>query len=143
MTGWRLGFACGNSQVISLLGKVKSNIDSGIFSAIQVAGITALDSYEEHVNNIRMLYQERRNVLLSGLKSLGWKAYYPKATFYTWVKTPRGYDSSAFAKLLLEKTNIVVTPGIGFGEHGQGYVRFALTVDKNRIQEAIERLKKI
>jgi LL-diaminopimelate aminotransferase len=142
MTGWRCGWACGNSKLVSLLAKVKSNIDSGIFQAIQVASIAALKSDARHIKDMCLLYQERRDLLLRGLKSIGLTPKIPLATFYVWSKIPRRETSSNFARLFLEKANIVVTPGVGFGPHGEGYIRMALTVPKERIHEAIERLKK-
>ncbi|OGW84426.1 MAG: LL-diaminopimelate aminotransferase [Omnitrophica bacterium RIFCSPLOWO2_01_FULL_45_10] len=141
MTGWRIGFACGNAGIIEGLAKVKSNIDSGIFSAIQRAGITALENYERHIGSTIKVYQERRDILVGGLNTLGWNAQKPKATFYVWMHVPPRYTSATFAKALLEKCDIVVTPGNGFGEHGEGYVRMALTVDKRRIKEAVNRIK--
>jgi len=144
MTGWRIGWACGNASIISALAKVKSNIDSGIFSAIQLAGISALVGPQEHIRNMCQMYQERRDVLISGLNSLGWSIRPPRATFYVWLKIPKKTcDSIKFSQLLLEKANIVVTPGVGFGKYGEGYIRMVLTVSKERIEEVIERLKKI
>ncbi len=143
MTGWRIGWACGNEKLISALAKVKSNIDSGIFSAIQLAGVAALKSSQEHIENMQKLYQDRRDALVSGLRKLGWQVNNPKATFYVWIKTPQDYDSIGFAGLLLEKADIVATPGVGFGEYGEGYIRMALTVSKERIAEALSRLKSI
>ena len=143
MTGWRIGWACGNTKLVSALAKVKSNIDSGIFSAIQLAGIAALEGPQEYIENMRCLYQERRDTLINGLKSLGWLARPPRATFYVWINIPNKMDSIKFAGLLLEKANIVVTPGVGFGKYGEGYIRMALTVSKERMQEAIARLKKV
>lgn len=143
MTGWRVGWACGNSELVAGLAKVKSNVDSGIFTAIQLAGIAALEGPQVHIENMRKLYQERRDVLVAGLQSLGWDATHPKATFYLWFKVPKKMDSIAFAALLLDKGNIVATPGVGFGKYGEGYIRMALTVSKERIGEAIERLRKI
>ncbi|MCM8770354.1 MAG: LL-diaminopimelate aminotransferase [Candidatus Omnitrophica bacterium] len=144
MTGWRLGWACGNSDLVNALAKVKSNIDSGIFSAVQLAGVAALTGPQEHIKNMCKLYQERRDVLISGLNSLGWQVSKPKATFYVWIKVPdKKYNSLKFAALLLEKLDIVVTPGVGFGRYGEGYLRMALTVSTERIKEAIGRLKKL
>jgi len=143
MTGWRIGWACGNSKLISALAKVKSNIDSGIFSAIQLAGIAALEGPQQHIRNMCQIYQERRDILIDGLSSLGWQVSLPKATFYVWIKIPKKIDSIKFSTLLLDKANIVVTPGVGFGKYGEGYIRVALTISKERINEAIERLKKI
>ena len=142
MTGWRIGFACGNRQVIEALASVKSNIDSGIFQAIQYAGIAALNnSSGELLKRLSSMYQERRDILVDGLNSLGWKVTKPRATFYVWLSVPPGSSSTSLSKFLLEKANIIVTPGTGFGENGEGYIRMALTVSKDRIREAIGRLK--
>lgn len=143
MTGWRIGWACGNAELLAALAKVKSNVDSGIFSAIQLAAAAALTGPQEHIQDMRCLYQERRDRLIYGLNSLGWQAQPPKATFYVWLKVPGKTNSIKFSRLLLEKADIVATPGVGFGENGEGYIRMALTVSKERIQEAIVRLKKI
>ncbi|MBM3244235.1 MAG: aminotransferase class I/II-fold pyridoxal phosphate-dependent enzyme [Candidatus Omnitrophica bacterium] len=143
MTGWRIGWACGNQELVSALAKVKSNVDSGIFSAIQLAGVTALEGQGEHVKRMCALYQERRDTLIKGLNLLGWNVSAPKATFYVWIKIPSKTDSLKFSSLLLEKANLIVTPGVGFGKYGEGYIRMALTVPKERISEALERLKKI
>ncbi len=143
MTGWRAGWACGNPQLISALAKVKSNLDSGIFSAIQLAAVAALVSLQEHIKSMCRLYQERRDILIDGLNSLGWKAVKPKATFYIWIKIPVKADSISFAARLLKEADIVATPGVGFGKYGEGYVRMALTVPKERIKVALERIKKI
>lgn len=142
MTGWRIGFACGNKDLINALAKVKSNIDSGIFTAIQLAGVTALKGPGEHIEKMRQIYQQRRDFLIAGLKDIGFSLDSPKATFYIWLKVPREYSSISFAKLLLDTSDIIVTPGVGFGPGGEGYVRFALTIDKQRIKQAVERLKK-
>lgn len=143
MTGWRIGWASGNEKIIAALGKVKSNIDSGIFQAIQIAGVAALKSPQAVIADINKIYQDRRDILIEGLNSLGFFAQKPKATFYVWMAVPKKYDSRNFAKLILEKCDIVATPGIGFGKFGQGYIRMALTVSKERIKEALTRLKKI
>jgi len=144
MTGWRIGFVCGNERVISGISKVKSNIDSGVFNAIQLAGVTALDIAEKHLKRMNKVYEERRDILVEGLNKLGWTTRKPKATFYVWTVLPKPHKFSIeFAKLVLDKTNIIITPGIGFGENGEGYVRFALTASKKRIQEAVGRLKRV
>lgn len=143
MTGWRIGWACGNPLLVSALAKVKSNIDSGIFSAIQLAAVAALEGPQDYLKSMCELYQERRGVLVNGLNSLGWQAFKPKATFYVWIKIPARTDSISFAARLLKEANIVATPGVGFGKYGEGYIRMALTVSKERIKEALERLKKI
>jgi LL-diaminopimelate aminotransferase len=142
MTGWRIGWACGNAKLISALAKIKSNIDSGIFSAIQFSGIAALEGPQEYIRNMCTLYQERRDSLIRGLSSLGWQVTSPKATFYVWIKVPVKTDSIKFASVLLEKADIVVTPGVGFGKFGEGYIRMALTVSRERINEAVQRLRK-
>lgn len=143
MTGWRVGWACGNPQLVAALGKVKSNLDSGIFSALQLAAVAALEGQEEHIRKMCALYQERRDILVGGLRSLGWQLNDPKASFYIWIKVPQGTDSISFSRLLLEKADIIATPGVGFGKYGEGFIRMALTVSKERINQAIERLKKI
>ncbi len=143
MTGWRIGFAVGNDKIVSGIGKIKTNIDSGVFQAIQEAAIVALKSDERVPYEIRNTYQERRDVLYEGLKSINLHSTKPIATFYLWTRVPEGYSSTDFTKLLLEKAGILCTPGNGFGEPGEGYVRFALTVPVKRIKEAVERIKKI
>ena len=143
MTGWRLGWACGNPAMVAALAKVKSNIDSGVFSAVQLAGVTALNGDQGFVQDICQLYQERRDILVSGLSSLGWKVSKSKATFYLWINIPGKIDSISFAARLLKEADIVATPGVGFGKYGEGYIRMALTVPKERIREALVRLKKI
>lgn len=142
MTGFRIGWVCGNSDIISGIAKVKSNIDSGVFSAIQVAAVEALKGPQEHLREMCAMYQERRDILCNGLSSLGWKVTKPKAAFYVWVSPPKVSSSREFASLLLERASVVATPGIGFGKYGEGYIRFALTVPKERIFEAVERIKK-
>ncbi|MCK9555428.1 LL-diaminopimelate aminotransferase [bacterium] len=143
MTGWRIGFAVGNPDIIKGLGKIKSNIDSGIFQAIQLAGAEALERGESDTRRFNKIYQERRDIFVEGLNNLGWKAEKPDATFYIWLKVPPGYTSSELTMVLLKECNIVCTPGNGFGEDGEGYVRFALTRDKGRIMEALERIRKL
>lgn len=142
MTGWRIGFVVGNEDIIAAIGKVKSHIDSGVFTAIQRAGIAALKNYENHISSLKNLYQRRRDVLCDGLNSIGWKADKPKATFYVWAKCLKGFDSIRLARQLLETIDIVVTPGVGFGTNGGGYIRMALTVEEDRLQEAVARIKK-
>ena len=143
MTGWRIGFAVGNAEVLAGLGKIKSNLDSGIFQAVQEAGIEALKTDDSILKRIRNTYQERRDVLYDGLKKIGLEAEKPEATFYLWVEVPKGFNSSSFVAHLLDKAGVLVTPGNGFGAPGEGYVRFALTVPAKRIKEAVERIKEI
>ena len=142
MTGWRLGFAVGNKEAISALSIIKTNIDSGAFKAIQQAGIEALSGSQDNIEKMNKIYTGRRNVVINGLNKLGWNLKPTKATFYIWIPTLNKMNSMEFSNLLLEKTGIIVTPGIGYGEYGEGYVRIALTVDEKRLEEAIERLKK-
>jgi LL-diaminopimelate aminotransferase len=143
MTGWRIGFAVGHSEILSGLGRVKTNIDSGLFQAIQEAGAEALNHLDTPLPEIINTYERRRDVMVKGLEEMGLEVDRPKATFYLWIRVPRGYTSAQFATLLIEQGGIVATPGNGFGEEGEGYIRMALTVDEKRLKEAIERLKKI
>lgn len=144
MTGWRIGWACGNPTLIAALAKVKSNCDSGIFQAIQVAGIAALKSDSLIAEDMRTLYQDRRDYLINGLRAIGWKIPPPKAAYYVWAKIPKVFSNSMeCAKAFLDKADIVVTPGNGFGENGEGYVRMALTVPVERINEVAARLQKV
>ncbi len=143
MTGWRLGMAVGNEKLIAGLGKVKTNVDSGQFQAIQEAGIKALNLPEEEVQKIRDTYKERRSAMVKALKDVGLEVYSSNATFYLWVKVPKGYTSAEFVSKLLEECGIVCTPGNGFGEHGEGYFRISLTVPTHRLLEAVERIKEL
>jgi LL-diaminopimelate aminotransferase len=143
MTGWRLGFAVGNPEILAGLGKVKENIDSGVFQAVQYAGIEALEGPQDTVTKNMKIFQERRDLMVDGLQGLGWDVKKPKATFYLWFRIPKAYKSSIeFSRDLLNKTGIVMTPGIGFGKYGEGYVRCALTQKKDRLEEALDRIKK-
>ena len=144
MTGWRVGFALGNEKIIKALGNVKTNIDSGVFKAIQKAALAAFATPKEIIQQNNNLYKERRDVALKGLKELGWNIKEPiKGTFYLWLPIPPNFKtSSEFASAMLDKCGIVVPPGNGYGEYGEGYFRIALTVDKKRIEEGIARMKK-
>ena len=141
MTGWRIGFAVGNKEIISALGAVKTNIDSGVFQPVQLAGMAALRSPQKIVSDIMAIYEGRRDVLIDGLQSLGWKVPKPKATFYVWIPVQGGHTSAELTSLLLEKAGIVTTPGNGFGENGEGFIRMALTVGEERLAEAVERIR--
>jgi LL-diaminopimelate aminotransferase len=140
MTGWRVGFAVGCREVLSGLGRIKTNLDSGVFQAVQEAAIAALSGPQECVEAMRVVYRERRDALVDGLSALGFVVERPKATFYVWIGVPEGHTSASLASALLSQTGIVMTPGTGFGRSGEGYIRAALTVDVSRIQEAIERI---
>jgi LL-diaminopimelate aminotransferase len=143
MTGWRLGMAVGNAEILACLGQVKSNIDSGAFNAVQWAGITALEADQSCVSEMQKIYQDRRDALITGLRKIGLSPEMPKATFYVWCPVPDAYKSREFTTLLLREAGIVTTPGSGFGDPGEGYVRMALTVSKDRIEEAVSRIRKI
>lgn len=143
MTGWRVGFAVGNKDVIAALSKVKSNIDSGIFQAVQLAAVAALRGPQDYLNDYLKTYKERRDILVNGLNKFGWKVQKPFATFYVWVPVPPGFTSSELTRILLEKAAIVATPGNGFGKSGEGYIRMALTVPKERIVEAVARIERM
>ena len=141
MTGWRIGFAVGNPQVIAGLGKIKTNVDSGLFEAVQIAGIEALEGDQKPQEALREMYRARRDVLVAGLREAGFDVAAPEASFYLWIPVPRPHTSSGFAKLLLEKAAIVATPGNGFGDAGEGYFRMTLCLPEERLREAVERIK--
>jgi LL-diaminopimelate aminotransferase len=143
MTGWRIGFAVGNSEIVAGLGRVKNNIDSGLFQAIQEAGIEALNHFDTPLPEIINIYERRRDILIKGLQEVGLEVDNPKATFYLWIQIPRGFTSAQFTTLLLEQGGIVVAPGNGFGESGEGYIRMSITINETRLKEAVERLKRI
>jgi LL-diaminopimelate aminotransferase len=140
MTGWRVGFAVGNRDAVEGLGAIKSNIDSGVFQAVQFAGIEALRGDQSCVKEMIQVYERRRDLMVKGLKEAGFEVKPPKATFYLWIKIPEGYTSTQMASRLLEE-GVVVTPGNGFGEPGEGYIRMALTQKRDRLTQAIERIK--
>ena len=139
MTGFRVGFACGNASLVKGLLKVKTNIDSGIFGAIQDAAAYALEKEEQYVLDLRRTIQDRRDFFVAGLKKKGFKHIFAESTFYVWAKIPKGVTSVDFSKMLLEK-RVVVTPGAGFGKYGEGYVRFAMTVEKAILEKALDLL---
>lgn len=141
MTGWRIGFAVGNRDVIAGLANVKGNLDSGVFKAVQVASIAALKTDDRELAKLRNTYRERRDVLYEGLIAAGFSVNKPEATFYLWSHVPEGYTSASFTEHLLEKCGIMATPGSGFGDPGEGYVRFALTVGVERMKEAAARIR--
>ncbi|MFH1878973.1 MAG: LL-diaminopimelate aminotransferase [Candidatus Omnitrophota bacterium] len=142
MTGWRIGMAVGNREILAGLAKVKSNVDSGVFTAIQIAGIEALRNNETVRGEFNKMYAKRRDVLVDGLNEMGWKVPKPMAAFYVWAPVFGDYDSAGLAKAFLEKADIVVTPGNGFGSSGEGYIRMALTVDTARLAEVVSRIRK-
>jgi len=143
MTGWRLGWAAGNEELIQGLGRVKSNVDSGVFQAVQLAGLAALEGDQEPVRAMGRLYRERRAVLTEGLRAAGLEVFPTEATFYVWVRLPAGLSSAAFSSRLINEAGIVATPGNGFGPSGEGYARFALVQEVPRLREAAARLAKL
>lgn len=140
MTGWRLGFAVGNREAISKLKKMKNNIDSGAFTAVQIAGIEALDRGDAFIQSMREVYRKRRDMAAKALEKLGFEFEMPGGAFYIWIKVPEGYDSRTFTGLLLDRCGVVVAPGSGYGEYGEGYIRISLTIEESRLQEALERI---
>lgn len=141
MTGWRIGFAVGGEAVISALGKVKTNIDSGVFNAIQLAGVAALEGPQDCVRESCEVYRRRRDLLLNTLRSLGWRAETPRASLYVWMKVPESHTSETFTRLLLERAAVVVVPGSAYGRHGEGYVRFSLTLPDELLNKGLERIR--
>lgn len=146
MPGWRVGFCCGNQQLIHALTRMKSYLDYGIFTPIQVAAITALEGPQDCVREIRDMYQSRRDALVRGLHSIGWEVTSPKATMFVWAKIPESYveqGSLEFSKTLLREAKVAVSPGIGFGEYGDEYVRFALIENEHRTKQAIRGMRRM
>jgi LL-diaminopimelate aminotransferase len=142
MTGWRIGMAVGNREMLSALLKVKTNTDSGVFQAVQYAGIAALDGSQQCVADNCRTYQERRDILAGGLRRMGLDFQLPRAAFYLWFQTPGKMGSIEFADRMLEKSGVMVVPGVGFGRNGEGYLRAALTVSAERMGEAVARMAK-
>ncbi len=146
MAGWRLAFCCGNRQMVHALARIKSYLDYGVFQPIQIAGIIALEGDQSCVDDIVEVYRKRRNVLVDGLNKLGWSVVKPKATMFVWAPIPDNYrimGSLEFAKVLIQECKVAVSPGIGFGEYGEGYVRFALVENEQRIKQALRGLKSL
>jgi len=143
MTGWRIAFACGNSDVIDALGTIKTNIDSGIFNAVQLAGVEALDNGQDDIDRMVAIYRERRDLLVTLLSSLGWEARRPLGSIYIWLKVPDGFDSAGFSEHVLDRAGVFFTPGNAYGPSGEGFVRLSLTVPDERVQEAVRRLGEV
>lgn len=141
MTGWRVGFVCGNAEAITALGTIKNNIDSGVFKAIQQAAIAAYNTPKERIQKLNNMYKERKEVMEQGLRELGWNIETSKATFYLWVPVPKGFTSEEFVTAMLEKAHVVVPPGNGYGPNGEGFFRVALTRPVEEIKEALRRMK--
>jgi alanine-synthesizing transaminase len=146
MAGWRLAFACGHRQMIHALARMKSYLDYGVFQPIQIAGIIALEGDQSVVADINEVYRRRRDVLVDGLNKLGWSVPKPKGTMFVWAPIPEAFrplGSLEFAKLLIQEAKVAISPGIGFGEYGEGFVRFALVENEQRIRQALRSLKQL
>lgn len=141
MTGWRVGFVCGNADAVKALGTIKNNIDSGTFKAIQDAASVAFDIDNKYIEDLNKMYQARRDAAEEGFKELGWTLKPSKATFYLWLPVPKGMTSEEFVTLMLEKAHVVVPSGRGYGKYGEGYFRVALTKDVDTIKKCIQRMK--
>jgi LL-diaminopimelate aminotransferase len=141
MTGWRIGMACGNPDVVKAIATSKANTDSGVFNAVQYAGIEALDNCDDFTDKMLQIYTKRREMVLATLRDLGWTYEPPRGTFYLWVPTPKGYTSAEFCDFLFEKCAVVLAPGAAYGANGEGYVRFSLTVEESRLEEALKRMR--
>lgn len=142
MTGWRVGFAAGNAEAVAALGTLKTNVDSGVFTAVQHAAVAALLGPQDVLAPTLAAYRARRDRIVAGLRAVGWAPPLPKATLYIWMPTPKGMPSAVFAGDVLEKTGVVITPGAGYGPMGEGYVRLSLTTPDDRIDEALARIRR-
>jgi LL-diaminopimelate aminotransferase len=141
MTGWRIGMAVGNAAMIDALMRVKSNLDSGVPQAIQRMAIAALEGPQDCVEEHNAVYQRRRDRLVEALRALGLSVQPPRASLYVWARVPQGYTSMGFATRLLDDLGVVVTPGVGYGAAGEGYVRLSLTIPDDRLEEGLRRLR--
>jgi LL-diaminopimelate aminotransferase len=141
MTGWRVAFACGNATAIKALGTVKSNIDSGVFTAVQDAAIEAFNGPQEEIDALCAMYQRRRDLVMGALTKIGVEAANPKATIYVWAKVPSGFTSVTFANHILDKAGVVVPPGSAYGPDGEGFIRLSLTTPDDRLAEAVARIE--
>jgi alanine-synthesizing transaminase len=145
MPGWRMGFAVGNERLIAALARVKSYLDYGAFTPIQVAAAAALNGPQDCVDEIRQIYQSRRDILVKSFAQAGWNVPPPPATMFAWAPIPDAYrhlGSVEFSKLLIEKADVAVSPGLGFGEYGDGFVRIALVENEHRIRQAARNIKR-
>ncbi|MGH2733865.1 MAG: LL-diaminopimelate aminotransferase [Actinomycetota bacterium] len=142
MTGWRVGWAAGSEEAVEALGRVKTNIDSGIFNALQLAGIAALEGPQDGVSAMIEIYRRRRDAVLETLDLAGWSLQAPKGAIYVWVPVPDGDTSATFTEFLLSAAGVLVAPGSGYGSWGEGYVRFSLTIEDARLEEGLERISR-
>jgi len=143
MAGWRVGMAVGNPEAVAALARVKTNIDSGMFRAIQDAAVLALTGDQSWLAERNEIYRQRRDLIMEALPELGMKAEKPQASLYIWARVPEGYTSAGLATRVLNEAGISITPGTAFGQQGEGYVRISLGADTDRIREALERLRKL
>jgi alanine-synthesizing transaminase len=146
MAGWRMGFCCGNPETVAALKRIKSYLDYGVFQPIQIASIIALNGPDDCVTEIRKTYKARRDALIRGLSSAGWKIPKPKGTMFVWGRIPEKYrkmGSVEFSKFLIREAQVAVSPGLGFGEYGDEFVRFALIENPMRINQAVRGIRKI
>jgi LL-diaminopimelate aminotransferase len=141
MTGWRIGWVCGRADLVGLIGQLKTNIDSGIFQAVQWAAIEALNGGDQDTRAACDVYARRHRLVADTLNDLGWKIKPPRATFYVWAPVPKGYDSIGFASHVLDEVGVNITPGVGFGAHGEGYFRLSVTAPDARLEEAMARMR--
>jgi LL-diaminopimelate aminotransferase len=141
MTGWRIGWVCGRADLVGLIGQLKTNIDSGIFQAVQWAAIEALNGGDQETRAACDVYARRHRLVADTLNDLGWKIKPPRATFYVWAPVPKGYDSIGFASHVLDEIGVNITPGVGFGPHGEGYFRLSVTAPDARLEEAMARMR--
>jgi LL-diaminopimelate aminotransferase len=142
MTGWRIGMAVGNKEIISAMATVKNNVDSGVFNAVQYAGMAAMSLPDSQIESLNKIYKARRDMVYDSLSAIGIQARKPKATFYMWCRVPEGHTGASFSTFLLEKAGVVVTPGAAYGGYGEGFFRISLTVPDARLSLAMERIKK-
>jgi LL-diaminopimelate aminotransferase len=143
MTGWRIGWVCGRADLVNLIAQLKTNIDSGIFQAVQWAAIEAMNGGEEETKAACAVYARRHRLVADTLNSLGWSIKPPRATFYVWAAVPKGYDSIGFASHVLDEVGVNITPGVGFGPGGEGYFRLSVTAPDARLEEAMKRMRKL
>jgi LL-diaminopimelate aminotransferase len=143
MTGWRIGWVCGRADLVGLIGQLKTNIDSGIFQAVQWAAIEALNGGDQDTRAACDVYARRHRLVADTFNDLGWKIKPPRATFYVWAPVPKGYDSIGFASHVLDEVGVNITPGVGFGAHGEGYFRLSVTAPDARLEEAMARMRKL
>jgi len=143
MTGWRVAFACGNYAALEALGTIKTNIDSGIFNAVQLAGVEALDNCQDDIDRMVGIYRGRRDLMVSLLSSLGWVVEPPRGSIYIWLPVPEGFSSASFSEHVLDRAGVFFTPGNAYGPSGEGFVRLSLTVPDDRVEEAVRRLGEV